>query len=154
MVDDEDYEFLNQWKWRADVTKDGCVYARRQEIVNGKHKTFTIHRMVLKLPEKQGGVDHKDRNSLNNQKSNLRMANDHQNGGNRDVNANNTSGFKGVTWCKAARKWQAQIMVHRNHHYLGLFEDPKDAARTYDAAALEYFGDFAATNLTLGRLHD
>lgn len=152
-VDDEDYEFLNQWQWTADVRSDGRAYARRQERVNGQRKTFTMHRMILKLPEKFGGVDHKDRNSLNNQKSNLRMANDHQNGANRDANKNNTSGFKGVTWSKAARKWQAQIMVNRKPNYLGLFEDPKSAARRYDQEAIKLFEEFAASNKQLGRLN-
>lgn len=145
-VDDEDFAFLNQWQWQACKTVDGNIYARRFD----HKKWFTMHRVLLLLPERVHQVDHRDGDGLNNQKSNLRLANDHQNQANRGKNKNNKSGYKGVTWCKAARKWQSQIMVHRHHHYLGLFEDAKEAAKTYDAAALRFFGEFARTNHHLG----
>lgn len=155
LVDDEDFDYLNQWKWKACRTVDGNIYARRFERNKGQKngKIFTMHRVILRLAEGIGKIDHWDMNGLNNQKGNLRTATDHQNGGNRDANSNNTSGYKGVTWCKCAKKWQAQIMVHREHKYLGLFEDPADAASEYDKAALVHFGGFARTNKQLGRLN-
>lgn len=62
------------------------------------------------------------------------------------MRAHNTSGYKGVSWSKANRNWRAQIGVNREHLYLGGFDDPADAARAYDAAALRFFGPGAYTN--------
>lgn len=58
----------------------------------------------------------------------------------------NTSGFNGVCWHKGAGKWVAQITHSRKHLYLGLFSDPKEAARAYDKKAVEVFGGLASLN--------
>jgi hypothetical protein len=63
-----------------------------------------------------------------------------------------TSRFKGVSWHKRAKKWVAQIGIDHTTHYLGVYVDDKDAARAYDTAAREHFGEFAYTNESAGLL--
>lgn len=92
-------------------------------------------------------VDHIDGNGLNNQRSNLRIATHLQNQRNRQhMNKNNSSGYRGVTWCKGAGRWMAQLSLNYKHVHLGLFDSPIDAAIAYDHAVIEHFGEFASTN--------
>lgn len=149
MVDDEDYDFLNQWKWQAGITLDRNIYAQRTQRINGIRKQVAMHRVLMKVTKSES-IDHIDRNGLNNQKANLRIADISQNGANSSRSKNNTSGFKGVTWHNAAKKWMAQIEVNRHHSYLGLYDDPKEAASVYDRKALEAWGEFSATNKSMG----
>ena len=93
-----------------------------------------------------GGVDHKNRDRLDNRWANLREANQSQNGANIGLLRSNTSGFKGVSFHKRARKWHAYIKSGRRRIHLGLHETAEDAAAAYDAAAKRIFGDFALTN--------
>jgi hypothetical protein len=58
---------------------------------------------------------------------------------------NNTSGYRGVTWFQ--NKWRASIKINSRRIFLGYFISKEDAARAYDRAALEYFGEFAVLNL-------
>lgn len=70
--------------------------------------------------------------------------------GNRRILAtNNTSGFKGVTWNKRASKWQSSIEKNEKYIYLGLYVSLEDAAKAYDKAAKELFGDFAQLNFII-----
>ena len=89
-------------------------------------------------------VDHINGNGLDNRRSNLRPASRSQNGANRGAPSNNTSGFKGVT--RFRLKWMAKIQVHGRTIHLGLFATPQEAARAYDTAALEHFGEYARPN--------
>lgn len=97
-------------------------------------------------------VDHIDRNTLNNRRSNLRLAPGNLNNFNSRLRKNNTSGYKGVTWREKSRKWQAAFHFDRKCIYLGLFGTPEEAARAYDAAVQERIGEFARTNVMLGLL--
>lgn len=151
LVDDEDYEFLVQWKWHVSLSRYGGAYAKRVEIVNGKHIKISMHALLLRFPEARQ-IDHIDRNGLNNCKANLRPANAVQNGANGKFRVNNTSGFKGVAWHKQSGKWCARLRVNRQAHWLGLFASNVEAAHAYDRAALAMSGDFAATNQRLGLL--
>jgi len=65
----------------------------------------------------------------------------------------NTSGFKGVYFNKEKQKWQVAIGGPGNRIYIGRFNDPVDAARAYDAAAIKHYGEFAKTNQMLGTLN-
>lgn len=138
VVGAKDYEFLTQWNWSALWSPLGrCFYAVRR----GKRGTFVYMHSVL-TGAKQ--TDHKNRNTLDNRRVNLRPSTSSQNGGNREKQANNSSGYKGVF--RNDFGWMAKIAVSHKQIYLGQFRDKESAARAYDAAALEHFGEFARLN--------
>jgi hypothetical protein len=93
-----------------------------------------------------GKLDHIDRCPRNNRLDNLRLASDSDNQRNMDRPLHNTSGYKGVSYYKAGRKWCAYITVKDRKIHLGYFFDILEAAGAYDRAALHYHGDFASTN--------
>lgn len=142
LVDDEDFEKLNQYKWCA--TKYGNNFrAERRCLVNGKSKIKRMHREITNAP-KHLEVDHKDGNGLNNQKINLRICTHQENGFNQTKpRKNNKLGIKGVCWHKIAEKFQAQIQVNGKGIYLGLFSVLGDADDAYRRAEKKYFGEFA-----------
>jgi hypothetical protein len=140
IVDDDDYEWLNQWKWHF---HNG--YAVRTECEKRKFKTISMHAQILGWSFGVD-VDHLDLNKLNNTRSNLRKCTHSQNQHNRSKYANNISGYKGVFWHKHEKKWQAAIKANGKIIYLGYYADAQDAARAYDAAALKYHGEFARLN--------
>jgi len=92
-------------------------------------------------------IDHINGDKSDNRFSNLRMATCQQNKVNCGLSANNTSGYKGVT--KNRKAWIASIMKDRQYVYIGSFETPEEAAKAYDAKAVELFGDYALTNAQL-----
>lgn len=136
-VDDEDYEYLNQFNWSAHKNRDGSVYARRKPGMDSPYEVIHIHREIMDTPDGLI-VDHADHDPLNNQKSNLRNCTSGQNNANR-VCYNNKSGYKGVYI-------RADISVDGKTISLGTFSTAKEAAKAYDAAALKYFGEFANLN--------
>jgi hypothetical protein len=134
LVDDEDYEYLSQFKWYAQKSETTWYAARHPT----KNKTVRMHRVLMDDP--QGlEVDHEDRDGLNNQRYNLRVATHAQNGRNRRPHTNKTSGYKGVYWQKASGRWIVQIQ-------LGSYDTAEEAARMYDEAARRYHGEFAYLN--------
>lgn len=82
----------------------------------------------------------------------LRICSSRQNQHNRRPPKTSRARFKGVRWDKERRKWKAVITVDGRKVDIGRFADETDAARAYDAAALQYFGEFALTNEQLGLL--
>jgi hypothetical protein len=136
LVSDKDYRRLSQWKWYAYRTTGGLWYARR-----GKRPQVHMHTEIL-----GGPTDHSNGDGLDNRRSNLRRATKAQNGRNRKLNSNSTSGYKGVSWNKGRQRWSAQIRVDGKQIYLGLFTDPAEAASVYDEAAVRYHGEYARTN--------
>ena len=142
LVDDDDFEYINQFKWYAEKSTN-TFYAGRK----GGKTTIRMHREIMKTQlENNIGkfIDHKDGNGLNNQKYNLRTCTQAENGRNRHC-VNNSSGYLGV--CKKGKKWYAQIKVNKKNIYLGIFKDKKDAAKAYNEAAIKYNGEFARPNI-------
>jgi hypothetical protein len=137
LVDASDYEWLSQYKWRT----CGNGYPGRQE----KGKLIYMHRQIMDPPEGMC-VDHIDCNQANNCRANLRLCTPNQNGRNRSKPVGTTSRFKGVSWHKATGKWAATIHFKRQAFWLGYFVDEVEAARAYDAKAVELFGEFARPN--------
>jgi hypothetical protein len=141
IVGPRDYTFLVQWKW--------CYhygYAVRTNYTNGKQRTILMHRIIL---ERMGyknftKSDHINRNTLDNRRYNLRPATDSQSAYNRNKQKSNASGYIGVYWHK--RRWHANIKVNRKSIFLEYYNDPKEAAKIYNEAALKYHGKFAVLN--------
>lgn len=142
LVDDEDYEYLMQWKWFA--TKIGNTYYVNRN-TRGKDFSFSMHRLIMNTP-KSKVIDHIDGNALNNQKSNLRECSQKENLRNRKKCKDGSSNYKGVSWHKGLEKWRVRICVNYKQFHLGVFEQEKKAAEAYDAAARKYFGKFARLN--------
>lgn len=145
VVDDVDYEWLNQWKWHACKVEKGRKlrwYAKRHVTVQGKQRTIFMHRLIVSLAGWRE-IDHKDGDGLNNQRHNLRAATHAQNIMNSVKASGYSSIHKGVCWHKKAKKWMASICLDGRARYLGLFETEEDAAEAYSRSALLHFGDFA-----------
>jgi hypothetical protein len=141
IVDDDDYDYLMQWKWHILSGR----YAGTNMKINGKSKSIYLHRFIMKV-SKDMQVDHIDNNKLNNVKTNLRICTHTQNMINRPVYSNSKSGFKGVIFYDKLKKYIARINFNNKEYYLGCYIDPKDAARAYNEAAQKYHTEFAHLN--------
>ena len=142
-VDDSDYEWLNQWKWRIEISKWG-KYAVRTDYSNGK-KNIKMSRVILGLTDPKIQSEHKDRNGLNNQRRNLRTATNQQNSINQ-IGCNKSSQYKGVYFDKERKKFASQIKVNYKSTFIGRFNSEVEAAKAYDMRARELFGEFAYLN--------
>ena len=147
LVDDEDFEWLSEYKWCLGIDKNTC-YARRSQFQKDKSPlTIRMHREILGLHKgSRGHVDHIDGNGLNNQRSNLRVCTNQQNCWNRSPRKNTTSKYKGVSWQSRSKMWKATITCKHKAHFLGYYKNEEDAARAYDKIAIRLFGEFAKTN--------
>ena len=146
LVDDRDFEEVSGLKWYAMRSASGnTFYAKHDFWIGGKRKAMYMHVFITGFR----GVDHKDRNGLNNSRKNLRAATNSQNLCNRGIQSNNKSGFKGVSFHTRVGSWRAVITVKQKHIHLGYFSTPKRAGSAYDSAARKYFGSFSLTNRSL-----
>lgn len=149
LVSLEDFDYFSQWKWSVKKTKRK-IYACRLDYTQDKPKQLRLHRLIAErmgLNIENFQIDHIDGNGLNNQRLNLRLATNRQNSQNkRDVK--NKTGYKGVYFNKhnTINIYRARIKVNGNPIDLGHYPTPQAAAQAYDAAAIKYFGEFAATN--------
>lgn len=144
LVDIADYDRVRLTEWHF---ANGYAYSNRGVL---------LHRLVMNLamgaPTR---VDHRDGNGLDCRRSNLRYATVLEN--NRNRKNTNPHGFKGVsragaarsTWTRSAKRWRADITVDGKKKCLGVFATPEEAARAYDAAAVQYFKEFARLNFPL-----
>ena len=146
IVDDEDFERVNQFKWYAHKNCN-TYYADRS--VNDNLSSVSMHRFILDTPTDMQ-TDHINGDGLDNRRANLRICTHAENQRNRSRQSINTVGFKGVYPDRAGRV-RALIMRDGKQIYLGSFLDPISAAHAYDSAAQKYHGDFAQLNFTEGK---
>lgn len=135
IIDAEDIEKVEKYMWY--LTDKG--YAATN--INGKR--VKIQHIIMGA---NSLIDHKDRDKLNNRKSNYRFCTNAENSRNIGILRSNTSGYKGVVWHKQGKKWAARIEVNKIRHSLGLFNNKLDAAKAYNVACLKYHGEFACLN--------
>ena len=126
-------------------------YAVRGVNLNGKHKTIWLHREVMNTPDDME-TDHRNNYKLDNRKENLRVCTHGENQHNQVVQPFYSgrlklSKYKGVTWHKCGKKWEAHIRVDSEKIHLGLFTLETDAAIAYNVAAKKHFGEFALLNV-------
>ena len=136
-VDDEDYEYLNQWKWYVYIDRI-YHYAIRTE--SKSRKRIKMHRVILNAPDNIF-VDHIDHDGLNNQRRNIRLCTNTQNQWNMKGRRNGHKGVSKEKYCfRAAIKYQGKTI------HLGSFRTESEAAQAYDIKAKELFGEFALLN--------
>lgn len=140
IIDEEDFELVNQFKWYAHKDVIGKFYAVKNK--TKKCKFIRMHNLILNMYK----IDHINGNSLDNRKCNLRSCTLSQNQMNRNINKNSRSGYKGVSWKSNKKLWRAVIKLNRKSIHLGYFDDKEEAAKAYNNAAIKYFGEFAKLN--------
>ena len=157
-VDDGDYEVLSRYHWNYQRAKNGSkVYARTSIHVGGtgkqyKQRVVTMHRLIMGVVDagRSVEVDHINGDSLDNRRDNLRVCTGTENKQNIR-NSTNSSGYKGINVIRPSKRYRkggfaANIVVRGVRVYLGFFETAELAAMAYNAAAISYFGNFAALN--------
>jgi hypothetical protein len=135
IVDAADYDWLNQWNWCAQFTPKTHSY-RAVAWVNGK--ITDMARVILGLTDPKIKADHRNHDTLDNRRQNLRPATNAENSRNMRMRKDR---FKCVR--SSGKKWTSHI----GNRHLGMFSTPEEAALAYDRAAKQLHGEFAYTNL-------
>lgn len=143
IVDEVDYEWAQGFSWRASANtanmSRGVFYALRTYRLIGKKTTAKMHREIMeRIGNLSAIVDHRNGNSRDNRRCNLRPATARQSSESRGVPSSNTSGVKGVCFHKASGKWRAEV----NRKHLGLFATKEEAEVVRKKAAEEMHGEF------------
>lgn len=141
-VDDDDFEWLMTYKWYAKKVKSGYFYAYTKR----NKKIFSMHRLIMNTTDKCVFVDHKLHDTLDNRKSELRIATRSQNGVNKKQKMDGANRFVGVH--KVARSKTFRVMAYKDNKqfYVGSFNDEVEAALAYNEKAKELHGEFAFLN--------
>jgi hypothetical protein len=140
IVDAADYEWLRRYKWYAQARSDGkTFYAVR----NSHDHTVMMHREIMQTPEGMV-VDHRNGSGSDNRRGNMRNCRQDQNVLNSRPRGGGSSGFVGVF--QKGDKWQAEFTYKGRRYYLGLYDDPIEAAKVRDRKAYELAGEYAYLN--------
>lgn len=139
-VSNKDYPRLHHLKWQAKVEKykDGSI----RNVYAICSVRFSMHRFILGITDPSVQVDHKDRDGLNNCRSNIRVATHAQNQRNSTLRTDNASGIKGVSFDKHKGKWKVQVSINKVQKFLGYFLHLTAAKRTAEDARHKLYGRF------------
>ena len=145
IVDDADFEWLNQYKWQARPHHSGkTFYAVRMQARPSEQRTIMMHAELCTV-----GADHINLCGWDNRRKNLRPASKSSNSANCLPRKGRK--YKGVYRKRGRNEWyESAITVHRKRIFLGNHRKPENAARAYDHAAIEHFGEFARLNFPNG----
>lgn len=146
LVDDEDFDYLNQFKWYTST----AGYARRysRDINTKKSKYIYMHRELNNTPLGLS-TDHINGDTLDNRKCNLRSCTHEQNMLNSGKHG---PGYKGISWAVKSNKWDVRITIKRKCVRLGFFSSLEEAIMVYNNAAIKHHGEFARLNEIGGHL--
>lgn len=144
IIDDDDYELVRPYRWAVTGSKPGYLYAVHNHAVDGKRVALLMHRLITNA--KPGEVvDHIDHNTMNNRRSNLRVCSHAENMRNRKLNANSSTGVKGVmveACGKGYRRLRASVRVDGKRHRRW-FNSIEEAAAWATEMRSKLHGEFA-----------
>jgi hypothetical protein len=133
---EEDFEMLSKYKWTVSRDRDGYESVSASA---GKGKCVSAHRLVLSAIRGDGIiVDHRNSDTLNVTRGNLRQINRVENSQNQGPKKNSSSNSVGVCYDKSSKKWKAQIMINGKRTNLGRFKEEKDAVKARDDAVIKH----------------
>jgi hypothetical protein len=149
-IDKEDFGKVASVTWsifrarNKDTNTEYFYYAQCNAIVPGiSNKNQILHRVIMDAP-KGMVVDHINKDTLDNRKSNLRICTQSENRRNtKAICANNTSGVKGVTWSTKDNKWMSYVYLNNKFINLGYSDTIEEAAKKRKAGEEKYYGEFA-----------
>jgi hypothetical protein len=145
IVDPEDFERFNRYKWHCSQSNYAVRAATIKTEKGRKQVELFMHKVVC--PPPQGLiVDHINRNRLDNRRANLRPATWTQNAWNRSKRSRQKTRYKGIRYQKDTKRWQVRLMIEGRRISFGCYNDEKEAAKAYDAAAKKHRGDYAVLN--------
>lgn len=146
MVDIRDYVMLMKFnKWFLKVGENGKEYATNRKTINGKHTHYNMARVIMRAP-KGMEVDHRNGNTLDNRRRNLRVCTRAQNGCNIKKQPGKGSKYKGVKFCKRSNRWIASIRIKGIKTLLRICKSERLAAKIYNVAAKKHHGEYAWLN--------
>lgn len=141
-----DYYRLKNFNWYLSGNGKEFYAFRNVKIGPGKIKMVSMHREIMNPPAHLL-VDHRNNDTLDNRRSNLRPATHSENAYNRPkIRAKTTSQYIGIYFEKRTSRWTVKIRVNGKRLWIGRFESEIEAAKAYDAAARKYHGEFARLN--------
>lgn len=143
LIDEEDLLLVGKYKWNAQKHRSrvGVYYFYASASIDGN--VVLLHRFLCSARSGEV-VDHRNHNTLDNRRENLRVCTHAENMRNRAVNRNSATGVKGVTLDKRLNKFRAEIRANGKRITLGRFASIDDAAAAYRAASIKYHGDFGS----------
>jgi len=148
LIDDEDFELVNKYKWSVKTDRSGYVFTAYTRTNNIPRKIIYMHNLIMnKL-----NIGHIDDNGLNNQKYNLQVRTKEQSRWSQIKRSKTKFIYKGVGITKYITKkgitirYPAAIQCKGKDYFIGNFKTPEDAAKAYNEKALELFGEFAHLN--------
>lgn len=131
----EDYDKIKNYCWGEYINKQNNHHTIEAYIPE-LEKRVTMAQLITN----KNDIDHKNLNTLDNRRDNLRDATRSQQGANRPKQSNNTSGYIGVRWYKRYNKWRAEIKVNKKSIHIGYFDNKEDAIKARLQTELKYFG--------------
>jgi len=145
IIDISDWPLVSPYKWTARQSKPGApFYAKATAVINGKKTTISMHRLILGLKPGDPRIgDHRFGRTLDNRRSELRIATRGQNSWNSKKPVTNSTGLKGVA--QEGKMFRAVICKDKKQIHLGMFNTKKKAHRAYCDASAELHGEFGRT---------
>jgi hypothetical protein len=153
VVDDEDYGLVSKYKW---ASQRG--YAKTIVYEKRKGKSLFMHRLVMGNPPSNLDIDHINHDKIDNRKCNLRVCNRTLHHANRTKlksfkGKKCTSKYKGVSYRKDHKKWEARITYKLQRIHIGYYDTEEQAAIAYNGRAKELYGEFAHLNQIPAQFH-